>query len=151
MRLDDVDEAILRELQVDGRASFRQIGRTVGVSEGTVRARVRRLEGAGALRILAFVDPSRLGGSVLALMLMTVEPARERDVVAELRNWDEVTYISSLVGRFDLYAQLLCPDNGALWDVVRRVRAVPGVLATETMYETEVHKFAYRDVAARRP
>jgi len=151
MQLDDVDEAILRELQVDGRASYRQIGRTVGVSEGTVRARVRRLEAAGALRILAFVDPSQLGGSVLALILLTTEPAREREVIAVLREWDEVTYISSLVGRTDVYAQLLCRDNDALWDVVRRTRALEGVLGTETMYETEVHKFAYRDVAVRRP
>jgi Lrp/AsnC family transcriptional regulator for asnA, asnC and gidA len=150
MQLDDLDEAILRELQGDGRASFRQIGRTVGVSEGTVRARVRRLQTAGALRILAFVDPSQLGGSVLALVLLQVEPAREREVIAEFAGWDEVTYISSLVGRYDVYAQLLCRDNEALWDVVRRLRALPGVVATETVYETEVHKFAYRDVAARR-
>src|SRR5262245_25424304 len=140
MQLDDLDEAILRELQGDGRASFRHIGRTVGVSEGTVRARVRRLEAAGVLRILAFVDPSRLGGSVLALVLLQVEPAREREVIAEFSAWDEVTYISSLVGRFDVYAQLLCRDNEALWDVVRRLRALRGVLTTETVYETEVHK-----------
>jgi len=90
-------------------------------------------------------------GSVLALILLTTEPAREREVIAVLREWDEVTYISSLVGRTDVYAQLLCRDNDALWDVVRRTRALEGVLGTETMYETEVHKFAYRDVAVRRP
>lgn len=56
--LDDVDEAILRELQVDGRRAYREIARTVGVSEGTVRTRVKRLREAGLLRILAFVDPS---------------------------------------------------------------------------------------------
>jgi len=44
---DDIDRAILRELQEDGRRSFRAIARSVGVSEGTVRARVRR----GRLRV----------------------------------------------------------------------------------------------------
>src|SRR3954447_9621562 len=93
---------------------------------------------------------ARAGGAVLALVLLQVEPAREREVIAELAGWEDVTYISSLVGRYDVYAQLLCRDNEALWDVVRRLRALPGVVATETVYETEVHKFAYRDVATRR-
>ena len=34
---------------------------------------------------------------------------------------------------------------------VRRLRSLPGVLETETMLEMQVHKFAYRDLAARRP
>ncbi|MFM9125403.1 MAG: Lrp/AsnC family transcriptional regulator, partial [Actinomycetota bacterium] len=42
--LDATDEAILRALQEDGRRSYRSVARDVGVSEGTVRARVRKLE-----------------------------------------------------------------------------------------------------------
>jgi Lrp/AsnC family transcriptional regulator, regulator for asnA, asnC and gidA len=149
--IDRVDEGILRELQADGRASYRQIARTVGVSEGTVRARVRRLEGAGALRVLAFVDPSRLGRSVLALVLLRVDAAEQERVIETIAGWDEVSYVSSLVGRVDVYIQVICPDNAALWDVVSRARAVPGVRQTETMLEMAVHKFAYRDFAGFRP
>ena len=68
VRLDEVDRAILERLEEDGRASYRQIARDVGVSEGTVRSRVGRLQRSGVLRILAFVDPSKLGGAVLALL-----------------------------------------------------------------------------------
>jgi Lrp/AsnC family transcriptional regulator, regulator for asnA, asnC and gidA len=144
---DDADRAILRELQEDGRRSFRAIARRVGVSEGTVRARVRRLEDAGTLRILAFVDPSRLGDSVLAGVL--VRCAAESldaftDIVVAM---PEVTYASSLLGRADVYIQVICTDNDALWEVVRRVRAITGVRETETLLEMQVHKFTYRDVA----
>ena len=59
----------------------------------------------------------------------------------------EVTYASSLVGRADFYIQVICADNNALWDVVRRVRAITGVRETETLLEMQVHKFTYRDVA----
>ena len=68
--LDPTDEAILRALQEDGRRSYRSIARDVGVAEGTVRARVRKLETLGALRVVAFVDPARLGNSVLALLAL---------------------------------------------------------------------------------
>ena len=149
LRLDGVDEGILRELQEDGRRSFRQIARNVGVAEGTVRARVRRLEEAGALRVLAFVDPSRLGRSVLALILIRLDAAEQDRVIAAVSAWDEVTYVSSLLGEADVYLQVICPDNAALWAVVARIRALAGVRATETMLEMQVHKFAYRDIARR--
>ena len=145
--LDDTDRAILRELQKDGRRSFRAIARNAGVSEGTVRTRVRRMEDAGALRILAFVDPSRLGQSVLAGVLVRCE-AESLDVFTDIVvALPEVTYVSSLLGRSDVYLQVICTDNDALWDVVRRVRAITGVRETETLLEMQVHKFTYRDVA----
>ena len=71
--LDGTDQAILRALQENGRRPYRDIAREIGVSEGTVRGRVRKLEHVGALRFLAFVDPMQLGHSVLALMLVRVE------------------------------------------------------------------------------
>src|SRR5947209_12741654 len=145
---DATDRAILRELQEDGRRSFRAIARSVGVSEGTVRSRVRRIEEAGALRILAFVDPSRLGSSVLALMLIRCEGERLDDLVELVVAMPEVTYASTLLGRSDLYVQLICEDNNALWEIVRRIRAAGGVRETETLLEMQVHKFTYRDVAA---
>ena len=147
--LDAVDESILEALQADGRRSFRDIARGVGVSEGTVRARVRRLQEAGVLRVLAFVDPSRLGQRVLALLLARVEAEHQQRVVDAATAWPETTYVSSLVGRVDVYMQVICADNETLWSVVRRLRSLPGVLETETMLEMEVHKFAYRDLAAR--
>ena len=144
--LDEVDEAILRELQVDGRRAYREIARTVGVSEGTVRARVRRLRDAGVLRVLAFVDPSRIGRSVLALVFARIDADRREAVASEVARWSEVTYVSSLLGRADVYLQVIAADNRALWDVVGRLSALPGVRETETMIEMQVHKFTYRDV-----
>src|SRR4029077_771674 len=104
---DDIDRAILRELQEDGRRSFRAIARSVGVSEGTVRTRVRRIEDAGALRILAFVDPSRLGHSVLAGVLVRCDTDSLEafpDFVVEI---PEVTSAWSLLGRADFYIQVI--------------------------------------------
>src|SRR3954468_471445 len=78
----DIDRAILRELQEDGRRSFRAIARSVGVSEGTVRPRVGLIGDAGAVRIRAFVNPSRLGQSVVAIVLVDCE-TESLDALAE--------------------------------------------------------------------
>jgi Lrp/AsnC family transcriptional regulator for asnA, asnC and gidA len=146
---DVVDERILEALQDDGRRSFRDIARAIGVSEGTVRTRVRRLQAAGVLRFLAFVDPSRLGRRVLALVLARVEAQHQERVINAASGWPETTYVSSLLGRSDVYMQVICADNDTLWSIVSRLRTLPGVIETETMLEMQVHKFAYRDLAAR--
>jgi Lrp/AsnC family transcriptional regulator for asnA, asnC and gidA len=143
-RLDDTDRAILRELQDDGRRAFREIARNVGLSERTVRARVRAMHDAGVLRILAFVDPAALGHSVLALVFLRVAIDAHDALVEELSGWPEVTYVSSLMGQKDICLQVMCPDNDDLWHLVNhRLRPLQGVLETETMLEMRVHKFRY--------
>jgi Lrp/AsnC family transcriptional regulator for asnA, asnC and gidA len=135
--LDETDQAILRALQENGRRAYRDIAREVGVSEGTVRSRVRK-----------FVDPMRLGNSVLALMLVRVEGASQSAIVETLASWSETTYVSSLAGRADIYAQIICADSEALGDLITRTRALSGVIETETMLELGVHKFTYSHVKA---
>lgn len=146
---DRVDERVLEELQADGRLSFREIARRIGVSEGTVRTRYRRLESAGVLRVLAFVDPVRLDRRVLAMITAKVHNEQVARVVDAATAWPETTYVSTLMGRADIYIQVICADNETLGSVLSRLRSLPGVVETETMLEMKVHKFAYRDLAAR--
>jgi Lrp/AsnC family transcriptional regulator for asnA, asnC and gidA len=142
--VDRLDREIIGHLQEDGRRSFREIARAVGVSEATVRARYRRLQESGTLRILAFADPFQLGGAVLALILIRVEADAHLRLAETLASWPEVTYVSSLMGRADMYAQVICRDNEALWQLVgERLRTLDGVLESETMLEMKVHKFTY--------
>lgn len=142
--LDEIDRGILGELQEDGRRPFREIARNLGISERTVRARVRRMQDAGLLRFLAFIDPRQLEDSVLALVLLRVEADAHDRVVDILSSWTEVSYVSTLMGRSDIYAQVICRSNDDLWKLVtQRVRGLAGVLETETMMEMQVHKFVY--------
>lgn len=144
MNPDDLDRQILVELQQDGRRPFREIGRRLGVSERTVRLRVKRLQDEGALRILAFIDPHALGTHVLAALLVRVESRHHDDVVGALASWPEVSYVSSLLGEADVYAQVICHDNDALWKLVAgRLRTLDGVEDVQVHLEMAVHKFSY--------
>lgn len=147
VEIDATDQAILGHLRENGRRSYRQIARDVGVSEGTVRARVRRLEEIGVLRILAFVDLSRLGRSVLATVLVGVQESAHDQVVETLSSWPGAAYVSSVIGSVDIYVQVICPDNQGLWELIRRVDALPGVTGTDVLIEMAVHKFTYQSAA----
>lgn len=143
--LDDVDRGILRLLQEDGRMPYRQIARELGVSEGTVRIRASRMQESGALNVIAIADPFRLGYSVLAFVLIKVEPGAQDRLVEELTALDESTYVSTCIGRADLYMQLVCRDNDHLHELLhRRIPALGGIRDLEAFMELEMHKVSYR-------
>lgn len=142
--LDAVDGKILNMLQLNGREPYREIARAVGVSEGTVRGRVNRLQSEGVLTIAAIADPFKLGYSVMVFSLLKVEVGRQQTVIDELEPWDEITYISSCTGRADLYIQIVCRDHDHLWEILTtRLPAVGGVTSVETFQEIKMHKVSY--------
>ena len=59
--LDDVGQAIIEQLQQDGRRSYATIGKAVGLSEAAVRQRVQKLVEAGVVQIVAVTDPIQVG------------------------------------------------------------------------------------------
>lgn len=142
-QLDATDAAILAELQEDGRRPFREIARTLGVSERTVRTRVRAMNDAGVLRVLAFVEPARLGHSVLALIFLRLRVDAHDAIVEEVVSWPEVAYVSSTMGRHDLCVQVIARDVDGLHAVIHRLRALDGVTEAEALMEMAVHKFRY--------
>jgi Lrp/AsnC family transcriptional regulator, regulator for asnA, asnC and gidA len=142
--LDALDNAIVHELQEDGRRSYREIARNLDVPEGTVRFRARRLMNDGVLRIVAIPDPFRLGYRVLAFLLLKVEPGRQRGVIDELVRFAEVTYVSSLAGRVDIYMQVVCRDHDHLFELLSdRIPGIGGILSVETFTELRMHKVSY--------
>ncbi|WP_455360642.1 Lrp/AsnC family transcriptional regulator [Streptomyces sp. SYSU K21746] len=150
--LDDLDRAIIAELEQDGRRAFREIGRSLNVSEGTVRSRFRRLEEAGILKIAAFADPGRFRHGRLALLFLRVAPEHHDAVVAALCSYAEVSYVSTMLGRADVFAQVLVADDTELWEFLqRRVRPLEGVLDTESTLEIAVHKLWFDGHPTRPP
>jgi Lrp/AsnC family transcriptional regulator for asnA, asnC and gidA len=142
-QLDMLDRAILAALQVDGRRAFRVIARDLDVSEGTVRTRVRRLEESGVLRILAFVDPLRLGDALIAIINIHVASGQHEAVAGELSGWDEVSYVSSVLGSYDMSVQVMTSAVAELWELAQRIEALEGVTGTDSLIEMKVHKFKY--------
>ena len=59
--LDEVSKAIVEQLQTDGRRSYAEIGKAVGLSEPATRQRVQKLIDAGVMQIVAVTDPMQLG------------------------------------------------------------------------------------------
>ena len=61
VHLDDTAKAIVQQLQIDGRRSYSEIGKAVGLSEAAVRQRVQKLTDSGVLQVVAVTEGRSTG------------------------------------------------------------------------------------------
>lgn len=141
--LDEIDKAVIRELQVDGRLSYAQLGPLVGLSQAAVRQRVQRLIDRGVMQVVAVTDPQMLGFNVQALVGLRVE-GNVRAVARSIADLAEVDYVVVSAGRFDVLAEVVCEDNEQLLNLVNDVlRAQPGVRSAEVFTYLHLEKQTY--------
>lgn len=124
--LQSVDVPIIRALQRNGRASFRELGAVLGVSERVVSARYTELTAIGAMRVSAVVNPLNVGWSTLAWLGIRLTPAADLEAVARgLGAVPAVSYLVVASGRYDLMAEVVCRTHD---DLLRTVsEAIGGV------------------------
>jgi Lrp/AsnC family transcriptional regulator for asnA, asnC and gidA len=140
--LDTVDRGIIEMLQANGRESFRAIAGQLGVAEATVRARYGRLVDDGVVQVIGITNPLGLGFDAQALLGVNTSGASE-PVADEISSWVESSYVVIAAGRFDVLAEVLCVDRRHLLELTNRVRAIPGVVSTETFPYLQLAKQVY--------
>ncbi|WP_417563320.1 Lrp/AsnC family transcriptional regulator [Microbacterium sp.] len=145
--LDDTDWALIDELQRDGRRSYRALGETVRLSASAVATRVQRLIDEGVISISA-VEARGLARRQLSLGVgLTLE--RDAAAVEAVASWPAVDFAARTVGRFDLIATLVEPSAGDLFADLERLRALPGVVRTESWFHLRVLKEDYARTLTR--
>jgi len=137
--IDAIDRAIIRQLQVDGRASYADLAAEVGLSAPAVRQRMQRLMETGLLQVVAVTDPLRLGLPVMAMVGIEVD-GDIRAVADAVGAIDKVIYVVLTSGSFDLFAEVVCADMDQLFEVVNdRLKSIDGVKATESFVYFDIH------------
>lgn len=134
LNLDGIDRRVIALLVEDGRMSSAEISRRIGdVPERSVRHRIDRLRRSGAVRVSAIVNPSILGYTTTADVMLDVAPGCLQDVAAHLVELDQVSYIAGSVGDADLIAQVYARDPEELVRLVNEsIGTIPGVARVRT-------------------
>jgi Lrp/AsnC family transcriptional regulator for asnA, asnC and gidA len=126
--LDRTDEAIIALLRGDGRLSYRAIARALGLTETTVRTRVRRLEESNTMRVVAVTDIEAAGFSMLLAVGVQVEGRSPEAVARDLARFPEVFSVNVVVGAQDIEVLVVSADQAALNELLgERLATVPGV------------------------
>lgn len=141
--IDDVSKAIIELLQEDGRRSYADIGKSVGLSEAAVRQRVQKLTESGVMQIVAVTDPMQLGFLRQAMIGITVS-GDTRQVAEALAALPAVDYVVLTAGSFDILAEVVCESDDDLLDLLNsQIRKIGGVRSTETFVYLKLHKQLY--------
>ena len=139
--MDELDSKIITVLQRDGRASNALIAREVGVSEGTVRRRLRRLLDEEYISVIAMLDAEKMGLNSESLVAVQVDPDKIDSVAEDLANLDEIGWVAVTTGSYDLFAWATLQSSEALGVFLReKVGIIPGVRRTETFVNLSIKK-----------
>lgn len=141
--LDEVSKAIIEQLQEDGRRSYAEIGKAVGLSEAAVRQRVQKLTESGVMQVVAVTDPMQLGFYRQAMVGIRVT-GDSRAVAERLAEIPAVDYVVLTAGSFDVLAEVVCEDDDDLIELLnQRIRRIDGVQSTETFVYLKLQKQLY--------
>ncbi|MBE9537890.1 MAG: Lrp/AsnC family transcriptional regulator [Proteobacteria bacterium] len=119
--LDELDYAIIDLLRADGRLPYRAIARELGLTETTVRSRVKRLEESGTMRVVAVTDIEAAGYQMLLAIGVQVENRSPSDVAADLAKIPEIFSVNVVVGTHDVEVLVVAEDLDALNNLLSEV------------------------------
>lgn len=145
-QLDRVDRKIVARLAVDARTSNRRIAADLGVTEGTVRGRIKRLEDGGLIRITAVSNIERLHNPMLAFIWVDMEKSAGADELArQLAAVPRLGFVGKMLGRFDILAITMVQNPEELSDFVQtEISGIPGVHRTDVTLGVKFIKHDYR-------
>jgi DNA-binding Lrp family transcriptional regulator len=142
--VDELDLAIIGLLQVNARRSNRHIAAELGVSEGTVRGRIKRMINDRVFRIQAVSDIAVSGLGAHAFIAIKAESGKVDTVAKALVRRDDVAQVTRVLDGFDLIAVLVSEDRQSLIaGILNEISLMPGVHSTETFDSVGTTKHTY--------
>lgn len=131
--MDDLDQKLVTILRHDSRRSISDIAIELRVSRATARARIERMERAGdIIGYTVVLRADAIALPVRGLTLIEVEGRKSDQVVDALAGFPEIGAVHTTNGKWDLIVELSTQNLADLDAVLRRLRMIPGVTASET-------------------
>lgn len=133
MQPDEIDWKIINTLR-ESHQNNNAIARQLGISEGTVRQRLKRLKEAGIVKIRALINPEVLDKQQLATIAVNVsESSLLESKAIEIAALPNVLDVSITSGRYDLFVQVLIDSNrGLVHFLTEELSTVNNVTSTES-------------------
>jgi DNA-binding Lrp family transcriptional regulator len=145
--MDDLDRQLVEILSTDARVSNRKIAADLGVTEGTVRGRIKRLQQD---RLIAFTAITSFGlenSTKMAFIGVLAEVERVREIAKRIADLSTVNAVMITMGRFNILAICLFNELDHLHTVASdQILSLPGVHHVETSIAVKTVKYDARVV-----
>jgi DNA-binding Lrp family transcriptional regulator len=140
---DDLDLAILRELQIDCRIPLQEIAEKVGAPTSTVHYRVKRLEREGVIDgYYANINPEKLGHDYLTIIKVhaTYGPGYHERIGKKLAKMPGVWAVYFTLGETDFFVLTRSQDKSEYMKILDKLMATKGIERTSTQVVVRVIK-----------
>lgn len=133
--MEDLDRRIVELLVGDGRISYTDLGKALGMSTSAVHQRVRRLEERGVVKgYTARVDHRELGRRLTAFMSVTpLDPAAPDDIPQRLQGIEEIEECHSVAGDENYILKVRVATPADLEELIGQVRGAANVSTRTTV------------------
>lgn len=146
-QLDDLDRQLIEVLARDARVSNRKIAVDLGVTEGTVRGRIKRLQQDGLISFTAITSFGLADSARMAFIGVQAEVSDVREVARQIADLAQVNAVMLTMGRFNILAICLFNSLDHLHEVASdKILAIPGVHHVETSIAVKTLKYNARVV-----
>lgn len=146
-QLDDLDRQLIDVLARDARVSNRKIAGDLGVTEGTVRGRIKRLQQEGLIAFTAITSFGLTSSSKMAFIGIQADVENVREVAAKIADVPPINALMITMGRFNILAFCLFDTLEALIELTSdKILAIPGVHHVETSIAVKTVKYNARVV-----
>ncbi len=144
-RIDDVDRQILEHLSKDARMSNREIAQELGLAEGTVRGRIKRLQENNIIKIMALTSFTGEEPPMMAYIGVRADLAHVAETAQTIAELPFVRFAATMLGRFDILVITIVKDGNELVRLVNEeIMTLPGVRHADTTLAVKGLKYDYR-------
>ena len=142
--IDDLDLAILAELEINARITIAELSRRLGAPGSTIRDRIRGLEeNEVILGYKAIINPEKLGLGIKAI----IQVARDQsvsldDFCSEPQGFHEITNVQLVTGETDEFITVYARDVEHLKEIIYdKVGSLRGLTRSNTAIVLEEERF----------
>lgn len=146
-QIDELDSQLIEILSKDARTSNRKIAADLGVTEGTVRGRIRRLQKEGLIAFTAITSFELADNTKMAFIGAQVDVDRVREVASRIAELDTINAVMVTMGRFNITAICLFNELDRLHEISsEQILSIDGVHHVETSIAVKTLKYNARIV-----
>ena len=142
--IDTTDLAIIQILKANGRATNREIAEKLGLTANTVSSRIRQMEDADQLRVVAFSDFSAHGYDVLIQVAIEVDNRSVTDAASEISEFAEVFSVHVVNGSYDIDLLVAVSDFDTLKRfMLEKLSKVRGIRSMTPSIVVDIVKYRF--------
>jgi len=141
--LDRTDKEIIALLQKDGRMPSSEIAKQTGVSEATVRYRLKKLIDGKFIQIVAAGNPIMLGFGIVASISLYVENSKMDAIIGALIKIDRLTYIAQMTSDPPIELETYAESIEDLHYLLSQIESISGITRIETNFIRRIIRDRY--------